>query len=185
MTIDTSRELHQDLCADAGTHIPRSHRPWRTYEVSVQGFPPSVRSAPSRGAAIYSAYLDFSSTYDCKFGDFLRIARARNTASPSNDGYDYVRRQYGVDVRPGDRITLTGEGARLEGRGATVIYPGRSSTSMVHCVIDGYERSSLVHPLSVVAARDMGSRVAALNADDGPGRPSNPAPAPPTDANHE
>lgn len=118
-----------------------------TYEVSVQGFPPVTYSALSPAKARTEAWRSFTSAYDCTFKDFLRISRVRTCAAPHADGYDYVRRNYGVDVKIGDRVRLINEGSSsgLEGE---VAYPGQS-TAHVHVLIDGRDYITTVHPESI------------------------------------
>jgi hypothetical protein len=131
---------------------------WRTYEIHFDGYPPLVRTGTSAAKARYDCFLDLSDAWsDLRFGDFLRRSRVRVCPTPENDGYGYIRRAYGVDVRPGDRVTITREGPDLEGKGATVVYPGQS-TAYVKLVIDGEKRISNVHPLSVIVP---GERAAA------------------------
>jgi hypothetical protein len=122
---------------------------WRLYEVSIEGFGASVLSARSRGAAIYSRYLDFTDAYDVSFRTFLGCARARVVPGAWPDPYEYVRHYYGVDVRHGKRVAIRDEGADLEGRQGTVVHPGRDSTAYVYVVLDGDEHASIVHPRSL------------------------------------
>lgn len=131
-----------------------SARAWRHFEIKVDGFDdPAIFVAPTRAKARYAAFLRFSDPWPCTFAEFQRISRVRLCGAPPVDGYDYVRRNYGVDVRHGDRVTLTGEGRDLEGKAATVVYPG-PSTAHVHLVIDGKNYVSTVHPMNVRPQRE-------------------------------
>lgn len=121
---------------------------WRNYEISVDGFPPFVRGAVSRGRALADALSGFREPYpDTTFGEFLRKARVRLCAPPPDDGYDYVRDTYGVPVQLDQRVRLVNEG-RLSGREGSVVYPG-SGRNYVHVLLDGEARPSIVHPLSI------------------------------------
>lgn len=126
--------------------------PWRLYDVTVDGFGTSTLSARSRGAALYSRFLDFTDAYDCTFRDFLRIAKVAVGGRPMIDPYEYIRGYYGVDIRHGTRVTITGEGCDLEGKAGTVVHPGRDSTAHAHVVIDEYDHAIIVHPKSLVLA---------------------------------
>ena len=133
-----------------GRSSSRAQRPWRTFAVTIDGRHKIVAAA-TRGAALYSAWLDFSDAWGISFAWFIRRARAIPCPTP-DDGYAYVRRAYGIDVRPGDRITLCNEGPDLNDRQGTVVYPG-CSTAHVHVVMDGERHASRVHPFSLTPAR--------------------------------
>lgn len=119
----------------------------RCYAVTVDNFPPVVYSAETAAKARAEAWRDFTSAYECKFKDFLRISRVRLCPVPRDDGYEYVRRNYNVSPKVGQRVRLINEGPStgLEGE---VLYPGKS-TAHVHVMLDGRKHSSIVHPLSV------------------------------------
>ena len=119
----------------------------RTYEVTVDGFPPVIYSAASSGKARTRAWHDFNNAFDCTFKNFLRISRVRICPPPKDDGYDYVRRNYGVDPRIGKRVRLINEGP-MTGKEGEIVYPGRS-TAHVHVILDGRDFASSVHPLSI------------------------------------
>lgn len=121
---------------------------WRTYEITVDGFPPFPMSAPTRSKARAEAYSRFSEPYpDVTFGDFVKACRVRVCAVPTNDGYDYVRRCYGVDPKIGQRVWLINEGPST-GQSGEVVYPGQSTAS-VHVVIDGRDFPVRVHPSNI------------------------------------
>lgn len=125
---------------------------YRLYEVTVDGFPGVSYSALSRSKALYQCYLDFSEPWPCTFREFLAKAACRRVATtPSDDGYGYVRRNYGVDPKIGQRCRLKNEGpsSGLEGE---IVYPGRS-TAHVHVVIDGRDFPVSVHPMNVELLR--------------------------------
>jgi hypothetical protein len=124
------------------------HMNWRTYEISVDGFPPFVLSAMTRSKARAEAYSRYL-TYDdrAKFGDFVKACRVRTCPVPAADGYDYIRRAYGVDPKVGQRVRLVNEGA-ASGEEGVVIYPGQS-TAHVRVVLDGRDFPVSVHPSSV------------------------------------
>ena len=125
---------------------------WPLFEVTVQPYGSSVIAARSRSAAVYARFLDYTDAFDCTFREFLRVVSVRRAGPtrPVGDPYAYVRRNYGVDLDHGTRVTITGEGPELEGRPGTVIHPGRDHTAYAHVVLDGDDHSIAVHPFSVV-----------------------------------
>lgn len=124
-------------------------KPWRLFDVEIQGFGSSVVQAPTRSAAMYDRYLAFSDPWPCTFAEFLKVAKVRSGKLPAEDGYAYVRRAYGLDVKVGQRVEMHSEGPRYNGRQGVVMYPGKSSTSYVHVLLDGEESPCVVHPNSV------------------------------------
>lgn len=120
---------------------------WATYSITVDGHPPFVLGAASRGKALASAFASYTEHYRCKFGEFLRICRVRRCEVPENDGYDYVRRVYDVHPTVGQRVTLINENSST-GEQGVVVYPGKSTAS-VHVVIDGRDFAVRVHPSNV------------------------------------
>ena len=121
---------------------------WRTYEITVAGFPPFALSAASCSKAMASAFSSYLNYDDrAKFGDFLKLARVRACPVPEADGYDYVRRAYGVDPTVGQRVRLKNEGPAT-GEEGVVIYPGQH-TAHVRVVIDGRDFPVSVHPNNV------------------------------------
>lgn len=125
---------------------------WPLFEVTVQPYGSSVIAARTRSAAVYARFLDYTDAFDCTFRDFLGIVLVRRAGPtrPVCDPYAYVRRNYGVGLDHGTRVTITGEGPELEGRAGTVIHPGRDHTAYAHVVLDGDDHSITVHPFSVV-----------------------------------
>ncbi|BCI69977.1 hypothetical protein SPKIRA_08070 [Sphingomonas paucimobilis] len=125
---------------------------WPLFEVTVQPYGSSVIAARSRSAAVYARFLDYTDAFDCTFRDFLRLASVRRAGPtrPVGDPYAYVRRNYGVALDHGTRVTITGEGRELEDRAGTVIHPGRDHTAYAHVVLDGDDHPITVHPFSVV-----------------------------------
>lgn len=123
-------------------------RPMRLWDVTVEGYGTSPVYARSRAAAIYQAFLsDAFSSY--RFGQFIRIARARaRPTTPEPDGYDYVRRNYNLDCKVGQRCRIKNEGPSWNGKEGVVLYPG-PSTAHVHILVDGMDHISHVHPYSV------------------------------------
>lgn len=122
---------------------------WPLFEVRLDDFPPAIVAAPSRSVARYRCFLDWS---EGKFGDFVRRSTVRR-AQPTSlviDPYDYVRRNYGRDIRHGTRVSITGKGRDLEGAKGTVIHPGRDSTAHAHVVVDGTDHAIIVHPYSII-----------------------------------
>lgn len=114
-----------------------------------------IHAAKTAAAARYLAFLDLSDAWNITFRDFLRISRVRKVSMPADAGYAYIKRAYGVDLRAGQRVKITGEGPDLEGRGATVVYPG-DTTAHAHVLIDGIERVSIIHPFSIVVEAQIG-----------------------------
>ena len=103
------------------TTLPQHPAPWPLFEVSVDGFNPFVVAARTASAARYASFLDWT---DGKFGDFLRRVSIRRVGPTAIriDPYDYVRRNYGRDIRHGTRVTITGEGPDLEGAKLSLIH---------------------------------------------------------------
>lgn len=124
---------------------------FRLFLIEVEGFEAHVTTAPTAGKARWDAFSRLREAYqDVTFREFLAKSRVTPHHVPADDGYDYVRRNYGVDVRVGQRVRLVNEGSSsgLEGE---VLYPG-PSTAHVRVALDGRDHASLVHPLSVEAA---------------------------------
>ena len=128
---------------------------WRNFEVTIADYPPAVIGAQSRSAARYDAWLRFRDCYEIKFRDFLRIVRVRGCEPPAQDGYDYVRRQYGVPVKIGQRVALQHEGPEWNGREGEVVYAG-SSTAHVRVLMDGSKHPIIAHPRSIVILEGSG-----------------------------
>lgn len=124
--------------------------PWPLFDVTVAEFPPMVYQAKTRGKALSMAYSDYGILDDrIKFGDFLRIARARRRADlPADDHYGPVRRQYGVNPTVGQRVRLQREGD-WSGREGTVMMP-RHDMCHVLVLVDGEDELCRVHPMNVV-----------------------------------
>lgn len=121
---------------------------WRNYQIAVEGFPPFVAGAVSRGRAMADAFSRYREPYpDITFREFLKRTRVTACAAPTIDGYAYVRRNYGLNVRLGQRVRLKGEGA-ISGREGEVVYPGESTAHVV-VLLDGEQHPSCVHPHSV------------------------------------
>lgn len=121
---------------------------WRTFSIEVPGFDAFTLSAPTRSKARYEAFQRFRDPYpDVSFGEFTRKCRVSSCPAPEDDGYDYVRRNYGVSPRIGQRARLIHEGAS-SGKEGQVIYPGRSTASVI-MVLDGQSYPVCVHPLNV------------------------------------
>lgn len=121
---------------------------WRTYKIQLDGHDPYVMSAPSRSKARYHSFGSYREHYNGEtFSNFMRRCRVTVCPTPANDGYDYVRRNYGVDPQVGQRASLINEGPST-GQAGVVIYPG-PSTASVHVVIDGRDFPVRVHPMNV------------------------------------
>lgn len=126
--------------------------PSRMYVVTVRherGTWDKPVQAKSPAAARAEAWRCMSDAWDISFRDFLRISKVRRDEMDPRAGYAYIRRTYGKDFWRGQRVTITGEGAHLEGRGATVLYPNKDSTAHVRLDIDGYG-IGWVHPNSAI-----------------------------------
>ena len=126
------------------------NEPLPLFFVQVQGFDPVLTAARSRGAAVYSRFLDFTDAFPCSFREFLgQVSVWRSKAPAPSLPYDYVRRNYGIDVSHGTRVELQNEGLGLDGRRGTVTLPDGASTAHIHVVLDGERHASIVHPFSV------------------------------------
>jgi hypothetical protein len=68
------------------------------WSVKVRDFPESTYYASTRGKALSSAWSDFTSAYECTFGQFLKIVRC-------------VRRTGADHPRLGEPITVGGKPA--------------------------------------------------------------------------
>lgn len=128
--------------------------PVRLYEVSVLWSNGervvSTVSARSRGAARMDVWRgDVYSSLP--FPEFRRISSVRvRSGRLEVDGYEYVRRTYGVEVRTGQRVTVRDCGA-FDGKLGTVTYPG-STASRVHVLFDHLRHDVQVHPADVLPA---------------------------------
>lgn len=60
--------------------------PVRTYEVSVDGFPPGLYSARSPAKARVRAWREYTAAYDATFKQFMKISRVRRAADPPGIG---------------------------------------------------------------------------------------------------
>lgn len=121
---------------------------WKTFKIELDGHDAFVATAASRAKARVEAFHSYREHHQAEtFGAFVRRVRITVCETPANDGYDYVRRNYGVDPKVGQRVTLINEG-RSSGQSGFVIYPGRSTAS-VHVVIDGRDFAVRVHPSNV------------------------------------
>ena len=124
----------------------------RLYSVELQGLgacsPVNARSPAAAKAEVWRSDV----FRDMTFGDFLTHYRpkVRLAAVPAPDGYDYVRRAYGLDVKVGQRV-LVNDGPGLRDALGTVLYPGRS-TAHVIVALDGWAQPARVHPSSVAPA---------------------------------
>jgi len=128
----------------------------RLFEVTVRSGsecysrPVSARSA---AAAKYRAYLD--ADLDVPFGEYQRRCSVRlHRGELADDGYDYVRRYYGKDVRIGMRIKVVDEGPGATDREGEVAYP-HTHRHYVHVALDGSMDTVMVHPGSVVPAQSV------------------------------
>ncbi len=61
-------------------------KPIRTYEITVQGFPPALYCARSPGKARVRCWHDYSTCSDTSFKAFLKISRLRVIPNPSPVG---------------------------------------------------------------------------------------------------
>lgn len=118
-----------------------------TYAVKVEGFDEKTYSALSAAQARAECWRDYTSAFDISFKDFLKISRVRKSSVPPRDGYDYVRRAYGIDPKIRQRVRLVDEGS-YTGREGEVAFPGET-TAHVHVLLDGEKNVSHVHPNSI------------------------------------
>ncbi|MEM7301886.1 MAG: hypothetical protein AAF468_12440 [Pseudomonadota bacterium] len=106
-----------------------------------------VYAARTASKARYRAFLEYSSVFESRFGDFVKLVSVRKCPVPKNDGYAYVRRAYGVEIAVGHRVRIINEG-NLTGTEGVVVYPGQTS-AYVAIAIDGRDDPARVHPMSV------------------------------------
>lgn len=60
--------------------------PIRTYEITVQGYPPALYCARSPGKARSRCWGDYSTCHTTTFKDFLKISRCRVVPNPPGVG---------------------------------------------------------------------------------------------------
>ena len=101
-------------------------KPIRTYEVTVQGFPPALYSARSPAKARTRCWRDYCAAYDATFKRFLQISSVRRVEDPP-----------GV----GQRITVGG-------RPATTVF-SYSVGGHVHYMCDDSDIIVCSHPLDI------------------------------------
>ncbi|MBD2745915.1 hypothetical protein IC232_04300 [Microvirga sp. BT688] len=121
---------------------------WKLYSVSVPGFGREIIHALSKQDALREAR-------NCEaFGSmtltrFRQIATAYMLREPlEDDGYDYIRQQYGLDVRVSRRCWIQDQKSSSYGKSGTILYAGRS-TSHVRVALDGSDTPLNFHPLDV------------------------------------
>lgn len=109
-------------------------KPIRTYEITVDGFPPASYSARSPAKARVRAWRDYCSAYDASFKKFMQISRIARVDDPPGIGR---------------RILVSGEPA------TAVIGYGQ----YVHFMRDDSDVILCSHPLDVqeVLAGDVGN----------------------------
>lgn len=61
-------------------------KPIRTYEVTVQGFPPALYSARSPAKARTLCWRDYTAAYDASFKKFMQISRIARVPDPPGIG---------------------------------------------------------------------------------------------------
>ncbi len=152
----TSAGIEMAGTGGTGKPVParRALPAWRLYDVAVQGFGTAPVPERSRGRALAAAWQSDAFSH-LTFKGFLKVATATlRTETPMPDGYDYVRASYGLDVGIGSEVTLEAEGQWHHGLEGVVAYPGSSSTSYVHVLVEGHDRPLIVHPSEVVPKRD-------------------------------
>lgn len=101
----------------------------------------SLYTAATASKARYMAYQNFSASFDYSFREFMALPLSvRKTEPPAkpDDGYAYVRRNYGIDPTIGGLVRIKNESANWNGRVVEVIYPG-VSTAHVVALADGRE----------------------------------------------
>ena len=112
------------------------------WQVTVEGFPPVVFPALTRGRAMSEAYRQVTHVYDdLDYRRFLKMANARKTEMPAFDPYEDIAAYYNVKVRPGDKVVA-------EGTPATVYHPCKPCGAYVHC-FDGAGCTFIVHPMGI------------------------------------
>lgn len=95
------------------------------FSVTVQGFPPGVYVAATRGRALALCHDDYRAWDPISFGDFLKIARARKTDTDAGFGAKIrvsgvpayrvgTAGQYVRFVRPGETQTFNSHPADVE-----------------------------------------------------------------------
>lgn len=122
-------------------------RIWRTYAVSLFNRPAVTIAARSRSAARWEAISQTRDCWDFDVRDALRSARVTPCDGPEVDGYDYVRRAYGVPVRLGAQVRDLTPGGRADV--GSVVYPNKTSTAYIHAAFPGCRDALIFHPNEV------------------------------------
>ena len=118
-----------------------------TFEISYHDYDHvSYAHGASRGAAKYSKFLDLDGAVET-FRDFQLMVKSVRKVGPQPNAYYHIERQYGRKFRVGEIVTITGEGAEIEGRSVEVVHPC-SSGCYVNVLLDG--SVSLMHPMSLI-----------------------------------
>ena len=119
---------------------------WKLYSVSVPGFGRVIIHALSKQAALREA-RNCEAFGSMPLARFRQIANAYRLTEPlGNDGYEYIRSQYNLDIRVMRRCWVQDQNSTHFGKSGTVLYLGRS-TGHVRVVLDDTDVPLTFHPM--------------------------------------
>ena len=121
---------------------------WKLYSVSIPGFGREIVHALSKQAALREA-RNCEAFCSMTLTQFRQIAIAYLIREPlAEDGYEYIRRQYGVEVRVHRRCWVKDTKSPHYGKIGSVLYAGRSA-NRVRIVVEGNDNPLHFHPTEI------------------------------------
>jgi hypothetical protein len=136
---------------NVGTSQARRRSPgkhWKLYAVSVPGFGREIIHALSKQAALREA-RNCEAFGSMTLTQFRQIATAYMLKEPlTDDGYEYIRSQYGIEVRIHRGCWIKDPKSSHYGKVGNVLYAGRSANH-VRVALVGYDVPLNFHPLDV------------------------------------
>jgi hypothetical protein len=123
-------------------------RNWKLYSVSVPGFGREIIHALSKQAALREA-KNCEAFGSMSFAQFRQIVTAYMLKEPlTDDGYGYIRSQYGVEVRVHRGCWVKDPKSSHYGKVGNVLYAGRSANH-VRVALLGHDTPLNFHPLDI------------------------------------
>jgi hypothetical protein len=123
-------------------------RTWKLYSVSVSGFGREIIHALSKQAAVREA-RQCEAFRAMTMTQFSQIATVYRITEPlADDGYEYIRKQFGIEVRIHRRCWVKDTRSPHYGKIGNVLYAGRS-TSRVRVAFEGQDKPLNFHPLEI------------------------------------